>query len=116
MSLLLWAPLSLAADGDVLVLGGTGQLGSEIVKDLVAAGENVSVLARPTSNRARLEGLEVSYVIGDMQVNADMERVFTSTSFRAVIDASSQAFGGDQTFYEKSQRLISKWATTPEHG
>jgi uncharacterized protein YbjT (DUF2867 family) len=116
LSLFLWAPLSHAADGGVLVLGGTGQLGSEIVKDLVEVGEDVTVLARPTSNRDRLAGVDVTYVIGDILADADMERIFTSTAYRAVIDASSQAFGGDQKFYEKSQVLISKWAAATNVG
>ncbi|MDG2244436.1 MAG: NAD(P)H-binding protein [Rhodospirillaceae bacterium] len=110
VSMLFWGQMALAAGSGILVLGGTGQLGSEIVKDLVDAGKAVTVLARPTSNRARLEGLAVDYVIGDMLVDADMERVFTSSSYDAVVDASSQAFGGDQKFYEQSQVLISKWA------
>ncbi|MBT6088162.1 MAG: NAD(P)H-binding protein [Rhodospirillaceae bacterium] len=116
LTLLFWVPLALASGGGVLVLGGTGQLGSEIVKDLVEAGEDVTVLARPTSNRARLNGLDVTYVIGDMLVDADMERIFISTAYRVVIDASSQAFGGDQKFYEQSQALISKWAAESNVG
>ncbi|NKB44025.1 MAG: NAD(P)H-binding protein [Alphaproteobacteria bacterium] len=116
LSLLFWAPMSLAAGGGVLVLGGTGQLGSEIAKDLVGAGKTVTVLARPTSSRARLEGLDVTYVIGDMLVDADMERIFTSTPYDAVVDASSQAFGGDQAFYEESQVLVSKWAAATKVG
>lgn len=99
-----------ADDGGVLVLGGTGQLGSEIVKDLAEAGEDVTVFVRPTSNRERLAGLIIAYEVGDILSDADMERVFTSATYRAVIDASGQAFGGDQTYYEKSQRVITKWA------
>jgi uncharacterized protein YbjT (DUF2867 family) len=99
-----------AADGGVLVLGGTGQLGSEVAKALVAAGQNVSVLARESSNRARLDGVKVSYVIGDMLNDADMERVFKEKSYRVVVDASSAPFSGTQDFYEKSQRIVSKWA------
>lgn len=110
LSLALVAPPAIAADGDVLVLGGTGQLGSEVVKDLVAAGESVTVLARPTSNRERLDGLGVTYVIGDMLIEDDMERVFTETSYKAVVDASSGPFRGSQTFYEETQKIISKWA------
>lgn len=116
IGLLSWTPLSLAADGGVLVLGGTGQLGSEIVKDLVQAGEDVTVLTRPTSSKDRLAGLDVSYVTGDMLTESDMEQVFTATSYRAVIDASSQAMGGDQHFYEESQKIISKWATATNVG
>jgi imidazolonepropionase-like amidohydrolase len=93
--------------GGVLVFGGTGQLGSEIVKDLVAAGERVTVLARPTSNRDRLAGLDVTYLVGDMLNADDMERVFTSAPFRVVVDASGLPGRGDQSFYFKSQEIIS---------
>lgn len=97
-------------DGGVLVFGGTGKLGSEIVKDLVAAGEKVTVLSRPTSDRSRLDGLDVSFIVGDMLVDADMERVFKSSNFRAVVDGSGQVMGGADSFYYESQELITKWA------
>ncbi len=99
-----------AADRGVLVLGGTGQLGAEVAKALVAAGEDVSVLARPTSNRSRLDGVKVTFVTGDMLSEADMERVFKAKAYRAVVDASNAPFDGPQDFYEKSQRIVSKWA------
>ncbi|MDG2243122.1 MAG: amidohydrolase family protein [Rhodospirillaceae bacterium] len=95
----------------VLVLGGTGQLGSEIVKDLVDAGEKVTVLARPTSNRERLQGLDVSYVVGDMLNMEDMTQVFTGNTYQIVIDASGlPSARGDHSFYVNSQKIISKLA------
>ncbi len=98
-----------ARDGGVLVLGGTGQLGSEIVKDLVEAGEKTTVLARPTSNRERLDGLDVSYVIGDMLVEADMQRVLNGADYRVVIDASNGPWG-DEDFYSATMEILSKHA------
>ncbi|NKB45446.1 MAG: NAD(P)H-binding protein [Alphaproteobacteria bacterium] len=97
-------------NGGMLVLGGTGQLGSEIVKDLLAAGEKVTVLARPTSNRARLEGLDVTYVTGDMLNADDMERIFNDIPYRVVIDASGLPGTGNQDFYFKSQEILSALA------
>ncbi|MCU0759693.1 MAG: NAD(P)H-binding protein [Steroidobacteraceae bacterium] len=99
-----------AADGGVLVLGGTGQLGAEVVRSLAAAGERVSVLARPTSSRARLDGLPVTFVSGDMLSDADMKRVFEARSYRVVVDASNAPFDAPQDFYEKSQRIVARWA------
>ena len=99
-----------AETGGVLLLGGTGRLGSEIVKGLTEAGETFVVLVRPTSNRERLDGLDLTYVVGDMLSDADMERVFREGSFRAVIDASAIARGGDANFYIDSQRIISRLA------
>ena len=110
LTLLGLAGISNDEAGGILVLGGAGRLGSEIVKDLAEAGEDFVVLARPTSNRARLEGLDVSYVIGDMLSETDMEKIFREGSFRAVIDASAIARGGDANFYIESQRIISRLA------
>ena len=49
-----------------LVTGGSGFLGSHLVDALVARGEEVRVLARPTSQTAHLESLEVELVCGDL--------------------------------------------------
>jgi len=98
------------ADG-VLVFGGTGRLGSEIVKQLINAGEQeVTVFARPSSDRKRLDGLDVAYVTGDVLTEADVESALKSNSFRIVIDALSQGGNNSDSFYEDSQRHITKWA------
>ncbi len=97
------------ADGDILVFGGTGQLGSDIVKELVAAGHSVTVFARPTSDRALLEGLDVSYVLGDATVDADVEAAFKAAKFRVVIDALARR-GAPVSFYEATGELLAKWA------
>jgi uncharacterized protein YbjT (DUF2867 family) len=76
------------ADG-VLVFGGTGRLGVETVKQLIAADEKVIVFARPTSDRSRLEGLDVSFVVGDMLDRDDMVAAFEAVQPRIVIDASA---------------------------
>lgn len=56
----------------VLVLGGSGQLGARVARLLLDEGHYVSVLVRPTSDRTRLENLNVAYVIGDL---LDQEQV-----------------------------------------
>ena len=50
----------------VLVTGGTGFVGSAVVRRLLAAGETVRVLARPASDLRNLEGLDVELVRGDL--------------------------------------------------
>jgi len=49
-----------------LVTGGSGFLGSHLVEALVARGEKVRVLVRPTSKIDHLENLKVELVYGDM--------------------------------------------------
>src|SRR5262245_18586397 len=50
-----------------LVTGATGLLGNNIVRQLVAAGESVRVLARATSDPRPLDGLAVERVAGDVR-------------------------------------------------
>ena len=50
----------------VLVLGATGQLGSNLVRALLARGDQVRGLVRPTSNPLTLKGLDVERVEGDL--------------------------------------------------
>lgn len=99
------------ADG-ILVFGGTGKLGSRIVEQLIRAGEtDVTVFARPTSDRARLEGLDVSYVVGDATKEAEVEAALKSSNFRIVINAMSNPRStGNLTFFLDTMKTIIKWS------
>lgn len=50
-----------------LVTGATGLLGNNIVRELLAAGEQVRVMARATGTIRALEGLDVEIVPGDVR-------------------------------------------------
>jgi len=50
-----------------LVTGGSGFLGSHLVEALMARGDKVRVLVRPTSNTKFLESLGVELVYGDLK-------------------------------------------------
>ena len=50
----------------VLVTGGTGFVGSAVVRRLLEAGERVRVLVRPVSDLRNLEGLDVELARGDL--------------------------------------------------
>ncbi len=51
----------------VLVTGGTGFVGSHLVRALMAAGREVRVLMRRTSPRKALEGLDLEAAYGDLR-------------------------------------------------
>ena len=51
---------------DVLVTGGTGFVGANLVRELLAEGRRVRVLARPGGDRRALEGCAVEIVEGDL--------------------------------------------------
>ncbi|MGH2988346.1 MAG: SDR family oxidoreductase [Solirubrobacterales bacterium] len=65
--------------GKTLVTGGTGFLGSHLVRALAARGDEVRVLARPTSRLEPLSGIEFERASGDVldagSVRAAMEGV-----------------------------------------
>src|SRR4029453_13151318 len=50
-----------------LVTGATGLLGNNIVRQLLAEGYSVRVLARPTADPRPLAGLNVEMVAGDVR-------------------------------------------------
>jgi len=97
------------AASDVLVFGGTGQLGARVVKLLLEDGEDVTVFARPTSDRSRLDGLDVDYVIGDVLVADDVAAAFGSGYFRAVIIAIRAPLS-EAGFYGTMSRNIAEHA------
>lgn len=55
-----------------LVTGATGFLGSHVARQLVARGERVRVLLRPTSQTRALDGLVVERVEGDLRDSASL--------------------------------------------
>ena len=59
---------------DALVTGGTGFVGANVVRELLAQGRAVRVLARPGSDRRALAGLGVEIVEGDLLDPASLRR------------------------------------------
>lgn len=78
--------LTAAANASVLVFGGSGRLGAEVVHDLLTTGEKVVVFVRATSDRSRLEGMDVEYVIGDLTDADSVKEAFESHDINAVIN------------------------------
>lgn len=76
-----------ALDGPILVFGGTSGTGLETVKVLREQDIAVTVFVRPTSNRAPLEPLGVSFVVGDALNSFEVEAAFASANFTTVISS-----------------------------
>lgn len=91
-----------AARADVMVFGGTGALGADIVKALVVKGEKVTVFARPTSDKKRLAGLDVSYATGDLRKKDEVVAAVKAGQFRALIDGSANRDRTSPLFYEEA--------------
>ena len=64
----------MAGDGEVLVVGGTGMLGGQVVTALLSRGKRVRALVRPTSDGRGLEEAGVEIARGDMMDPASLLR------------------------------------------
>lgn len=58
----------------ILVTGGTGFVGSAVIRRLLARGQAVRALARPGSDRRNLAGLDIEVAEGDLLDRASLTR------------------------------------------
>jgi dihydroflavonol-4-reductase len=65
---------------DCLVTGGTGFVGANVVRELLAGGASVRVLARPGGDRRALSGLPVELAEGDLTDRRSVERAVQGVS------------------------------------
>lgn len=93
----------------VLVFGGSGQLGAEVVRSLAGGGHDVTVFLRPTSSRERLAGLQVSLVEGNVLSEADVQRAFQTSRPEIVVDALGRS-ESDVEFFAETGSRIARWA------
>ena len=102
--------ISFAESNDsILVFGGTGRIGSEIVKVLESQGNKISIFVRPSSDRKRLEGLNISYLIGNVLSEKDVARAFENQKFDAVISSLAKV-GQEPNPHAIGGRNLTKWA------
>ena len=61
-------------EGPMLVTGGSGHLGANLVRRLIADGRTVRVLLRHGSNNESMDGLKVDRVYGDLRDRAALDK------------------------------------------
>lgn len=91
---------------EVIVFGGTGQLGSEIVRALLGAGHEVTVFRRESSDLSRLQGLKVKAVVGDATVDRDVQAAFAARKYDVAVNALAKGRAEPAEFYATTQRSI----------
>ncbi|MDX2221828.1 MAG: NAD(P)H-binding protein [Rhodospirillaceae bacterium] len=96
----------------MLVIGGTGQLGAYHVNQLIAAGERVIVLARPSSSFERLTGARgetYEVVIADLRNPDEVTSAIAEAKPAVIIDASNLPgirMENGESFYWATMRNI----------
>ncbi|MBL8644889.1 MAG: NAD(P)H-binding protein [Rhodospirillaceae bacterium] len=108
-----FAPMMAAAkdNGGVIVFGGTGRLGVDIVRLLVDAGEDVTVFSRTGDAGKHFKDMKVRIAVGDLLDDASIGKAFDARSYRVAIDAAAQRTEIRlPDFYEKVTRSIVRHA------
>ncbi len=83
-----------------LVTGGTGFIGSNVVRALVARGERVRVLARPHGDRRNLTELPVEIVLGDVREPESLDRAAAGCD-RVFHVAALYSFSAPEALFEE---------------
>lgn len=91
VSLPLSSAQSASDQSKVLVFGGTGMIGYEIVKALKAQDQDVTVFVRATSNVDDLDAIDVPYVVGDVLQPESLLQVLKDGDYDAVISSISRS-------------------------
>lgn len=77
----------------LLVTGGSGFLGSRVVAQALAAGHQVTALARSEAAERKLRGLGADVARGDLDDPATIDDVFRASAGDALMSIASLGFG-----------------------
>jgi dihydroflavonol-4-reductase len=86
---------SMISDGQVLVTGASGFVGSAVAKALAEAGFRVRALVRPTSPRAHLRGVEVEFAQGDLRDPESVRRAMAGVRYLFHVAADYRLWARD---------------------
>jgi dihydroflavonol-4-reductase len=87
--------LSLRAGELVLVTGGSGFLGSAVLRTLLARGVRLRTLVRSTSSRRNLDGLAVELVTGDLNEPESLRRAMRGVRYLFHVAADYRLWASD---------------------
>ena len=110
VGLILAGLVSPAAAENVLIFGGSGHTGSRIAKQLDAEGHEVTAFVRPTSKRARLDGTNVRFAVGDVFKEDTVAKAFAQAKPDVVI-AVLQGRAGQESVHGKPEIRLNEVAT-----
>src|SRR5258706_6818242 len=87
-----------------LITGGTGFIGSHVVRRVLAEGVDVRCLVRPGSNRANLQGLKVELAEGDLSDPASLGKALTGCSMLFHVAADYRLWSRHPDEIERNNR------------
>jgi len=102
--------VSAIAKEHVLIIGGAGNTGSIISKMLIARGDDVTAFVRSTTDRFRLEGVPVNYVVGDAMKADEVAAALEGKSYTVILDNVQLLEINEQQSYTSMYANFVPWA------
>ena len=96
-------------DSKILVIGGTGRIGSEIVKALTINHSDITVMSRAKRSIDVLDGYEIKFVKADVLDEKGVARVFQSKKYDVVINDIAKV-NDDKNPHALGQINLNKWS------
>ncbi len=90
----------------VLVIGGTGFIGSNLVRYLVSMGYLVTVYHRPESDLENLSGVEYTSILGDLSNESTIETTLTEAMDGRDVVYNLAAFGSPLKKYARLREQV----------
>ncbi|MBM3515887.1 MAG: NAD-dependent epimerase/dehydratase family protein [Alphaproteobacteria bacterium] len=106
VALYLSAAIPASAKDDVLIVGGAGNTGAAVAKALIARGDKVTVLVRPTTDRALLKDVLVEYAVADVLEAEQVAATLAGKKFTVVFETLQMLSGVDDRYTLAYRNLI----------
>jgi hypothetical protein len=109
-ALMLLITLRAHAAENVLIVGGAGNSGSAIAKMLIARGDKVTVMVRPTTDRSLLLNVPVDYIVADAMDPDAIAKGFERTNFTIIFEILQILAITEQQSYSRAYANLVPWA------
>jgi len=95
----------MSTGGKILVTGATGFVGAAVARALIARGERVVLLARKSSPRGNIEGLDAEVAIGDLREAESLKPAFQGVDRLYHVAADYRLWAPDPNEIVEANRL-----------
>ena len=93
----------------VLIIGGAGHAGSAVARMLIERGDHVTAFVRATTDRSKLEGVPVDYVVGDAMIADEVAAALEGQQFDVMFE-TVQVWPGTEASYTQMYENFVPWA------
>ena len=101
-----------SASQRVLIIGGAGHAGSAVARMLIERGDHVTAFVRATTDRSKLEGVPVDYVVGDAMEADEVAAALEGKQFDVFFE-TVQVWPGTEASYTQIVRELRSLGQAP---